>query len=222
MRSEVVLMNPITLRAQYLDDFKRRFGEVMATLIHQPGFQGGALQVATDLERAELIVVHYKRWADASSFRNGIDAVRPGDLLDALNAHARGHGSLFRTESAFTFEPSLDIVIRYFAAAHSDDSALSALLSNDVVIDIPASLPYGGRYCGIDEFKSAVRGFAAAWSHVQTHDLQLVGRDDRSATTSAASKSYRSSMRPWSLPTDYVNDIRFFSPFDSFEDRTEV
>lgn len=70
------------------------------------------------------------------------------------------------------------VVRAYFAAAHRDEAALLAVVAEDGLIDVPASLPYGGVHRGHEGFRRALAGFAAAWRDARSEDLTLAAAGD--------------------------------------------
>ena len=70
------------------------------------------------------------------------------------------------------------LVQAYFAAEKSGPDAILDLLTPDVVIDVPASLPYGGEHGGHDGFTRAATAFGEAWSEIDSSDFNYTTSAD--------------------------------------------
>ena len=175
-----VFINPFTVPADRRDDFRKRYALVMGRLSATPGFRGSVLHAAAAPDTAEFAFVDVNRWASKAEFQQAIADTDPEAVFGALADKVQGHGSLYRIEADYPAKDSaVDLVARYFAAVHKNEVDLLALIAEDAVIAIPASLPYGGEHRGHAGFRQAVAGFAAAWRDVETHDLELIGGDTR-------------------------------------------
>lgn len=106
MTDPVILINPFTVPPERFDDYRVRFGEVMARLSSQPGFRGGALHVAIDTAAAAFPFINYNRWDSEDAFHRALSFVDPDEVFGTLAQHIRPHGTLYRIDPDYTYEPS--------------------------------------------------------------------------------------------------------------------
>jgi uncharacterized protein len=63
---------------------------------------------------------------------------------------------------------------RYVASGGEDFAAVAEILHPDVVVVSAASLPYGGEWRGIEQFRRFMEAFGAAWDELEVEDPAFV------------------------------------------------
>ena len=181
MSEPVVLINAFHVPADVRGAYVERYTAVMRELSDKPGFLGGGLHAALEPDRSPFQFVNVNRWTSPEAFRAAIAAVDPNAVFGKVADQVEPHAALYRVVHHYDAAPGEDpigIVRSYFEAAHRDEAALLALVAEDGVIDVPASLPYGGVHRGHDGFREALAGFARTWQDVETHDLSFAAAGD--------------------------------------------
>lgn len=95
---------------------------------------------------------------------------------------------------------------RYIASGGRDFAALADTVDAGILVVVPESLPYGGRWCGHEGLRRFMDAFADAWSELAIADVEVLeAQGDVAVVILTMRARARHTGRTMSMPLCQVN-----------------